>query len=127
LILIDTSAWIDFFSNDGAIAEHVDHLLESGDAAICGPIETELRRGIRSRKDRVKVLSLLEGCHHLHQPEALWSEAGELGYVLGKRGINVRTLDLLIAVFALSHQTFLLTRDKDFTLIRRAGIPLQVV
>lgn len=124
MILIDTSAWIDFFRDRAPVAERVDQALEDGEAAICGPVETELRRGLRSRAERAQVLLHLRGCHALVQPTALWEEAGDLGAVLGRRGLTVKTLDLLIASYCLAHQVSLLTADQDFRLIRGAGIPL---
>jgi predicted nucleic acid-binding protein len=58
----------------------------------------------------------------------LWEEAGDLGYALGRRGITVKTIDLLVATFALSHGLALLTADDaDFERIRRAGAQLVLV
>jgi len=127
LILVDTSAWIDFFRGKGPLAEPVDDALASNEAALCGPIVTELRRGIRSPGERRKVIPLLEGCHHLEQPSELWEEAGELGYVLARKGVTVRTLDLLIATYALSHDVALLASYSDFENMRKAGVPLAMV
>lgn len=101
--------------------------MESNEAALCGPIVTELRRGIRSRAERARVLPLLDGCHLLSQPPLLWEEAGELGYFLGRRGATVKSLDLLIAVVALSHGVPILTADADFATIKRAGTQLLLV
>jgi hypothetical protein len=124
VILVDTSAWIDFFRGRGPRADDVDRAIEDGAVALCGPIVTELRRGVRSRAERAELLLHLGGCHLLPQPGDLWSEAGELGFTLRQKGMTVKTLDLLIAVYALAHQVPLLTTDSDFKLIQRAGIPL---
>jgi predicted nucleic acid-binding protein len=124
VILVDTSAWIDFFRGKGSLADQVDDALATNEAALCGPIITELRRGLRSPSERRKVIPLLDGCHQLEQPAELWEEAGELGYVLARKGVTVKTLDLLIATYALSHDLALLASDSDFDSMRRAGIPL---
>ncbi len=92
--------------------------------SVCGPILTELRRGLRSAADRARVLPLLAGCHLLDQPPRLWDEAGELGYALARRGASVKTLDLLIATYALAHAVPVLSADADFTVMRRAGLRL---
>jgi len=127
VILIDTSAWIEFFRGRGALADAVDAAVEQNDAALCGPIVTELRRGLRSRRDRTSVLPLLEGCHLLEQPEHLWANAGDLGFALRRRGVNVKSLDLLIATYALAHEVPILSADSDFRLMRRAEVGILLV
>jgi tRNA(fMet)-specific endonuclease VapC len=124
VILVDTSAWVDFFRARGPLAERVDELIEGDEAALCGPVITELRRGLRSQAERRRVLPLLGGCHLLQQPADLWAEAGELGWWLGRRGAVVKSLDLLIAAYALAHAVPVLTGDDDFALMRRAGLGL---
>jgi predicted nucleic acid-binding protein len=127
MILVDTSAWIAFFRNRGPAASLVDDSLASNEAALCGPVETELRRGLLDAKERKLVLSALGGCHHLRQPDEFWTEAGELGFLLRRRGVTPKTLDLLIATYALSHSAALLTVDRDFLAMRKAGVPLTLI
>ncbi len=127
MILIDTSAWVDFFRGHGQLAARVDEALSDGDAALCGPVVTELRRGLRNAAERAKVLPLLSGCEYLAQPPHLWQEAGELGYFLARKGVMIKTLDLLIASYALSHGTPLLTGDSDFKIMKRLGLELHLV
>lgn len=124
MILVDTSAWIAFFRNRGPLAERVDGLLAENEAALCGPVLTALSRGLRTARERTRVLELLRGCHFLRQPDELWSEAGELGALLGRRGANVKSMDLLIAAHALAHAVPVLTADSDFALMQRAGLGL---
>jgi tRNA(fMet)-specific endonuclease VapC len=126
MILIDTSAWIEFFRGRDPMASAVDAALETGQAALCGPIETELRRGLVGERERTKVLSLLAGCHRLVEPPNLWTEAGDLGFALRKRGVTAKTVDLLIAAHALHHSTSLLTTDRDFSSMHKAGVPLSL-
>ena len=124
MILVDTSAWIEFFRGRDPVAGRVDELLETNQAAVCGPILSELRRGFRSQADRRRVLPLLEACHQLHQPASLWEQAGDLGFALRRRRVSIKTLDLLIATYALDHAIALLTTDRDFLLIQKAGVSL---
>lgn len=127
MILIDTSAWVDFFRNRGPLATAVDSALEHDEALLCGPVVAELRRGLVRPSDRTKVLRGLAGCQTLRQPEDLWETAGDLGYLLARKGVTVKTLDLLIAVYALGHDVPLLTRDQDFRLISDSGVvPLRL-
>ena len=126
MILVDTSAWIDFFRGVEPLATRVDELLEDDLCAVCGPIVTELRRGLRSASERARVLPLLGACHMLPQPDDLWETAGELGFLTRKRGATIKTLDLLIATWALGASVPVLTRDGDFKALRRAGVPIEL-
>jgi predicted nucleic acid-binding protein len=126
MILIDTSAWIEFFRGREPVASHVDAALASNQAAYCGPVTTELRRGIKSERERKTVVELLGGCHLLAQPDELWVKAGDLGFALRRRGVTPKTLDLLIAIHAMHHSTTLLTCDGDFAAMRAAGIKLRI-
>ena len=86
MILVDTSAWIEFFRGRDPVASMVDDALATNDAALCGPVETELRRGLLDDRERRRVLPLMEACHLLEEPEDLWTEVGELGFRLRRRG-----------------------------------------
>ncbi|MEZ4271350.1 MAG: PIN domain-containing protein [Myxococcota bacterium] len=114
MILIDTSAWIDFFRGTKPMCDSVDTIIGANEAAVCGPIITELRRGLYRSSQSHTVLSLLEGCHWLEAPKNLWVEAGDIGAFLSKRGTTVKTLDLLIATIAMAHGAAILTSDADF-------------
>jgi predicted nucleic acid-binding protein len=127
LILIDTSAWVSFFRDNRPAGAIVDRALEDDEAALCGPVLAELRRGFKSAAERRRTLPLLEACHQIPQPKDLWSEAGDLGFALARKGATVKTLDLLIATYALANDLPLLTLDRDFRLIARAGTGLHLV
>jgi predicted nucleic acid-binding protein len=127
LILIDTSAWVAFFRNEGPATAIVDRALEDDEAGLCGPVLAELRRGFRSASERQRTLPLFEGCHQLPPPRDLWHDAGDLGFALARKGAIVKTLDLLIATYALANSVPILTLDKDFRLIARAGTGLHLV
>lgn len=128
MILIDTSAWIDFFHGKNTwICKQIESELEAGSPALCGPIWMELSRGIQSVKESKKVLPLLKSCHYLEQPDHLWDEAGELGRYLAQKGLIVGSMDLLIAIHVLAHRIPLLTLDKDFKSMVEMGIPLELL
>ncbi len=127
MILVDTSAWVDFFRGTVGLSSPVRSCLEDNSAALCGPVMTELRRGLRSAREKAAVLSLLEGCRFLEQPDDLWASAGDLGAHLRTKGHTVKTLDLLIAVYALAHQVPILTSDSDFHTMAELKTGLQVL
>jgi predicted nucleic acid-binding protein len=124
--LVDTSAWVEFFRGRGAVADRVDEAIEANTAAICGPVLTELARGLIAR-ERKTVLNLLYACNFLEQPPDLWRAAGDLGFLLRRQGVTAKTMDLLIASHALFHQVPLLTVDKDFKAMVKPGIDLHLL
>lgn len=124
MILVDTSAWVEFFRGRPPLADDVDELIEENEAALCGPVLMELRRGLRSAGERRRVLPLLESCRFLDEPHQLWEEAGDLGYFLARRGVTAKSIDLLIATYALAHSVAVLTADVDFSRMRKAGVKL---
>lgn len=126
MILVDTSAWIEFFRGREPVAGRVDALLATNDVALCGPVVAELRRGLRSAAERRRVLPLLNGCHLLDAPSDLWTAAGDLGFSLARKGVTAKTMELLIATYGVAHGVPILTTDADFEAIRRAGVGLQL-
>jgi predicted nucleic acid-binding protein len=104
-----------------------DRALEDDEAALCGPVLTELRRGFASAAERGKAIALLLACHQLPQPASLWEDAGDLGFALARKGLTVKSLDLLIAAYALTHTVPILTVDRDFQLIARGRVGLHLV
>ncbi len=127
MILVDTSAWIDFFRDRKPLANIVDQALDENSVALCGPIYTELLRGFKTVQERNKVVPLLQACRVLAQPVDLWETAGQYGFELKRQGITVKTMDLLIACFATSHGLPILTADRDFKLMQSAGLGILLI
>jgi predicted nucleic acid-binding protein len=125
VILVDASAWADFFRG-GRLAHAVDEALEDGLVSVCGPVLTELGRGLHA-SSRGKVLALLDGCTLLDAPSDLWVHAGDLGFALVRQGAKVKPLNLLVASYALSHDQLLLSAERDFRLMAKSRVPLRLV
>jgi len=126
MVIVDTSAWIDFFKDVSPFADKVEQLVESGQACFCGPILTELLRGCSNFKQRDKLRELILSLAKLEDPVNLWEDAGLIGAGLSKKGYNLKTLDLLIATYALSYGVPILTKDKDFKLMKKAGLDVDL-
>jgi predicted nucleic acid-binding protein len=109
------------------MASAVEGYLTQNEVALCGPIYTELVRGFRSKKERDLVLPLMSGCRFLSQPDRLWEDAGNCGFFLKRVGKTIKSMDLLIACYAMAHSTPILTLDGDFSLIKKAGFNLSIV
>ncbi len=127
MILVDTSAWICFFRGTEPVASRVAQMLEDNQVALCGPVFTEILRGFRSEKEKTLVTPLLEGCRYLSQPDRLWEDAGNCGFILMRKGQTVHSMDLLIACYALAHSVPLFAVDRDFRFMKKAGIDINLI
>lgn len=127
MILVDTSAWVDFFKNSSPFADKVSQVINDDLCCYCGPILTEILRGCLLEKEKQKIQTLFQNLSELEYFPSLWEEAGHIGFRLKKKGITVKTLDLLIATYALSYNKFLLTKDRDFALMKKAGLNLLLI
>ena len=120
LVLIDSSAWIDYLRvGNTATSTHVDQVLEFDAAAVCGLVKAELLQGARSASEYERLSLQLNALTQLDDPPSLWSDVAQLGFELRRSGHNgPRIPDLVIAVTALHHEVSLLTLDRHFKLIK---------
>lgn len=124
MILIDTSAWIEFLRSggDNTVKSLVkDHLLD-GRAAFTCPVMFELVLGARPSEmpDLRMALDLAE---RIVVTPAHWDHAASLAATLRVKGLNFPALDLVIASVAFSEGWKLLTTDGHFTRIRDEVLP----
>ncbi|MDP6522663.1 MAG: PIN domain-containing protein [Kiritimatiellia bacterium] len=128
MILIDTSAWIDFLRRHGdpATKSRVAAYIELGDAAYCGPVEFELLTGARPREIS-DVKAALSFSTLLPFPQACWQHSAEIEKQLRSKGVTIPRDDIFVAAAALHHEVSLFTHDPHFTLMRDKGnIPLEL-
>ncbi|MCI2429050.1 PIN domain-containing protein [Candidatus Acetothermia bacterium] len=105
-ILVDTSAWIEFYHPQGAsrVKQALAKALEHQEVAVVAPVVVELLRGAKTEstyrvlQDDLRALS----CLALGWEEA--TTAAKLGWELRRAGQSVPTTDLLIAAAAQQHQ-----------------------
>ena len=105
----------------------LDYLLTTSLLAMVIVFQPELRRGLKSVSERRRVLPLLAGCHTLTDPPAVWEEAGDLGFFLARKGVTAKSIDLVIATYALAHGVAVLAADRDFADMNAAGARLTLV
>jgi len=129
-LFVDTSVWSLALRRDApAPAPEIDalkHALESGQSVVTtGLVLQELLQGFtgpRARKqiiERFSALPLLSPDRHDH------IEAAELRNRCRRAGIQVGTIDAILAQLCVRHELTLLTTDKDFLGIA-AHAPLKV-
>lgn len=120
MILIDTSAWVEFLRDTGSPAcEQVDRLLQTG-AAITDPISMEVLSGARSERHVRDLRGMLARAYFLRCTPPDFDAAALLYRSCRARGVTVRKLmDCLIAAVAIRTASPLLHADSDFTLLAR--------
>jgi len=114
-VLVDTSAWIDFFRRrDGNVGDTVADLIERDQAILAGPVMAELLRGIRGSKEAGQLKTLLGALPYVEVQRPDWEVAGKSLRELRLRGLTLALTDAVIAAVALRHGLPVLTLDKDF-------------
>jgi predicted nucleic acid-binding protein len=121
LVLVDTSAWICFFSRRGFedIKKALSTLLDEDRAAIAGPILVELIQGTRTTEEKETIKTLIRGIHWLSVSDNHWHKAAEMAFDLRRKGVTSSAIDTLIAILAIDYRCILLHKDSHFELIAR--------
>ncbi len=120
MIVVDTSAWIDFLRDTGSpVCVAVDRLL-GADLAVCDPISMEILAGARDEHHLARLRGLLSRATMLPTTPADFDEAAALYRICRSRGETVRKLiDCLIAAVAIRADAELLHADVDFSALAR--------
>lgn len=121
-ILIDTSAWIDFFRAEpsGENTLLTDCLSRREHIFIAGVIIQEILQGIRDDSQYRSVRDFLFVFPKIDAQFPDHVDAANVYRGLRRRGLTIHSpVDCLIAVLAIRHRLFLLHKDSDFTAIAR--------
>lgn len=115
MILIDSSAWIEFLRGTGSVVcERVDELLGE-EIATCDPIRMEILAGARDGQHLTALRGLLARAVSLPVGPAEYDQAAMLYRTCRTQGETVRKLvDCLIAAVAIAADVPLLQVDRDF-------------
>ena len=115
MILVDTSAWVEFLRDTGsAPCQRVDELLAS-DIATCDPVQMEVLAGARDGQHLAALRALLARATLLSTESADYDRAAALYRTCRHNGETVRKLiDCLIAAVAIRNDVAVLHADSDF-------------
>jgi predicted nucleic acid-binding protein len=123
-IIVDTSVWIDFF-NKKHISPETEILKEllgnNKQFYICPAIYQEILQGIKDDKlfEKIKKVLLKRTMVDIHIIDAT-NKAIDIYRALRKKGITIRkSIDCLIAAYAIIGKMYLLHKDNDFTEITK--------
>jgi predicted nucleic acid-binding protein len=114
-ILVDTSAWIDYFNKpESETGRTVEQLLRTGKAALAGIVLTEILQGAKIKTEFDAILESMLALPLLESSLTTWIEAGRISFALRKKGITIPTTDLIIASLVLENNCSILTLDPHF-------------
>ena len=114
-VLVDTSAWIDFFRNSsGACGDLVADLIRSDSAYLTGPVISELLHGVKGKKEASQLNFLFTTIPYMEIDRNDWSMTGSTLQKLRGKGLSIPLTDVLIATVAVRNDMMVLTLDKHF-------------
>jgi len=126
VILVDTSAWIEFLRDTGSpVCQRVDDLLAT-EIATCDVVRMEVIAGARDEQHLQQLRRLLARASTLPTEPVDYDAGAALYRTCRQRGHTVRKLiDCLIAAVAVRGNVPVLHKDADFDILAQ-HTPLQV-
>lgn len=120
MILVDSSAWIEFLRGTGSVAHRrLDELLAT-ELAICDPVRMEVLAGARDEQHLRSLRGLLARATLVATGPEDYERAAVLYRTCRRKGATVRKLiDCLIAAVAIREALPVLHADADFDLLAR--------
>lgn len=120
MVLVDTSAWIEFFRRDGdtAVKLAMKCLVEELEATLCGPVEMEFLGGAHPH-ERHRIQSRFEILPYLNNDQKIWREAATHYATLRGKGVTVPWNDALIATLALRQNCRTYAVDHHFEAMKK--------
>ena len=122
MVLVDTTAWIDFFADRPQPHVAALHKLieDDADLCVCGVILAEVLQGIRADADYRKAKKYFGSLVLMPMRRVTYEKSAELYRSLRKKGVTIRKpIDCMIASVAIEHDLPLLHNDRDFDQIAR--------
>ncbi|MGI8685044.1 MAG: type II toxin-antitoxin system VapC family toxin [Acidimicrobiales bacterium] len=120
MILVDTSAWIEFLRDTRSpVCDEVDRLLAT-DVAVCDAVRMEVLAGARDEAHLRQLRGLLGRATVLPTEPPDYETAASLYRTCRRAGETVRKLiDCLIGAVAVRHGASILHTDADFSALAR--------
>ena len=120
MIIVDTSAWIEFLRDTGSnVCNSVDDLL-GADIAICDVISMEVLAGARNEAHLAQLRGLLARATMITITAEDYDHAAALYRTCRRNGETIRKLiDCLIAAVAIRSNAPVLHSDADFAALAR--------
>lgn len=126
-VLVDTSAWIEYFREARRdVAQQVALVLSEQRAVTTGVVLGELLQGASDSHEIGAIRKIREAVSCLEGSTVEWEEAGLLARELKRKGHPIALIDCYLATLAQAHDCAILSLDRHFRFIARHR-PLSLV
>ncbi len=122
MILIDSTAYIDWFRDRIDIRKTLEPWINARALATCGIIRAEVIRGILSRKQKARLEDFFDILEDVPTDRQVWREAGDLAWELDRKGIVLPLTDIVIAACGRRINATIVSRDAHFSKIPRLKV-----
>ncbi len=120
MILVDTSAWVEYLRNTGSPVCNSTREALAGEVAICDAVRMEVLAGARDESHLTSLRRLLARAIDIPVESTDYDDAAALYRRCRRRGETPRKLiDCLIASVAIRTRTPILHSDADFDVLAR--------
>ena len=120
VILVDTSAWVEFLRDTGSVVCNLVEELLAADIAVCEPVRMEVLAGARDESHLLDLRRLLARAAVIPTRTTDYEDAAALYRRCRREGETVRKLmDCLIAAIAIRAGVPILHNDADFDALAR--------
>ena len=129
-LFVDTSVWSlalrrDTQSEHAAVAVLRRALLDGDTIVTTGIVIQELLQGFSGAKDQTRIVERLQVLPLLNPGRETHIQAAMLRNTCRRKGVQIGTIDALIAQLCIEHDLALLTADNDFVHAARF-VPLRL-
>jgi predicted nucleic acid-binding protein len=120
MILIDTSAWVEFLRDTGSVVcDRVDSILDD-EIATCHPVRMEVLAGAGDERHLQNLRRLLARATLIPTEPSDYEDAAAMYRGCRRQGETVRKLmDCLISATAIRASLSVLQSDRDFEVLAR--------
>lgn len=93
--------------------------MKSVGGAVCGVTRAEILSGARGPRDRMRLITILDGFQQVAIPEPMWDEVGAVQSQLRASGVTVPLADAVLTTIALAIGEEVWARDVHFPNIQQ--------
>jgi predicted nucleic acid-binding protein len=125
-LIADTCIWIEYFKKRGSVSSALRDLIKQGRVLVAGPVIYELLQGAKNPKDAELIKEVTKALPLLPMTQEIWLSAGDIFFILRRKGITLPPSDVLLAALAIENDCPVFTLDNHFDHIpkvRRFSIP----